>query len=397
MTWFRKVSASLSGSSTGTPRAWTLAMSRFLPGTRLPAYVTAGLRRMPFSRFALITASTAIAWTALVFAALWAFPGGAASAQHQLVSLSFAGLLVYTVIFAWKLWGHRLQQGLRNIWQRLVKWEFWPGWVFYAPVAIICGWLGIRYRGLSPPSVANLNQRNGGIVGESKIRIQHELSSVAPGFTADAYLVHPGTVGHRMKRIENIVAINNLAFPFVLKPDSAQRGAGFRKVCSYQDARSYLKRVNAPQVLQRYVAGPHEAGIFYYRFPGAPEGQIFGITRKRFPYVIGNGRHTIAELIERDERARFLKGVYVKRLGVAAARIPALGEKVRLVEAGNHCQGRIFEDGMGFYSEPLRRALDAISQQISGFYVGRFDIRYASDARLRNGKEFHIIEPDGAA
>jgi hypothetical protein len=269
--------------------------------------------------------------------------------------------------------------------------------VFYAPVALICGWLGIRYRGLSLPSIANLNQRNGGIIGESKMEILRKLRNVAAGFTAETYFVAEGTVEERMKRVENIVNLHKLTFPLVLKPDTAQRGAGFRKLSSFQDAQSYLALVKAPLVLQPYVEGPHEAGIFYYRFPGAPEGQIFGITRKRFPSIIGDGQHTIAQLIENDERARFMEAVYKKRLGAGAGRVPMLAEKVRLVEAGNHCQGCIFEDGMDLYSEPLRRALDAISRQIGGFYVGRYDVRYASDELLRDGKGFRIIELNGAA
>ncbi len=397
MAWFRKLTGSLNGVSTGAHGDWRLAVSRFLPGTRLPAYVAAGLSRMSLPRFALITGVTAIAWTSVVFAAIWVFPGHAASAQHQLTALSLAGLALFALLYIWRLASHNLKRSFVNAWQRLVRWEFWPGWLFYAPVALICSWLGIRYRGLSLPSIANLNQHNGGIIGESKMEILRELRSVAPDFTAETYFVTEGTVEERMKRVENIVSMHGLTFPLVLKPDTAQRGAGFRKVSSLQDARNYLELVGAPLVLQRYVEGPHEAGIFYYRYPWASEGQIFGITRKRFPSVIGDGQHTIARLIENDGRARFLKAVYKKRLGGAADRVPALGERVRLVQAGNHCQGCIFEDGMDLYSEPLRRALDAISRQVSGFYVGRYDLRYTSDEQLRDGKGFRIIELNGAA
>src|SRR3974377_1855333 len=48
-------------------QAWELALSRFVPGTRLPAYLAAGLSRMPASWFSTITATTALLWTLLVF------------------------------------------------------------------------------------------------------------------------------------------------------------------------------------------------------------------------------------------------------------------------------------------------------------------------------------------
>src|SRR6266550_2196751 len=80
-----------------------------------------------------------------------------------------------------------------------------------------------------------------------------------------------------------------------------------------------------------------------------------------------------------------------------ADRILAEGECLRLVEAGNHCQGCIFKDGGDLYSEELRTTFDEISQKLPGFYIGRYDIRYSSDDELRAGKGFQIIELNGAA
>jgi hypothetical protein len=219
----------------------------------------------------------------------------------------------------------------------------------------------------------------------------------SPETTTPSFLVPTGSLEERLARIQCAMSLHGISFPFVLKPDTAQRGAGFRKVRSLQDAESYLQRVSQPLVLQPYVEGPNEAGIFYYRFPGRPQGQVFGITRKRFPSVIGDGVHSLEQLIELDERARFLRSVYVKRLGANAKRIPAKDEMVRLVEAGNHCQGCIFEDGWDLYSEELLRAINRISVQISGFCVGRFDVRYSSDDSLRAGRGFQVIELNGAA
>ena len=70
---------------------------------------------------------------------------------------------------------------------------------------------------------------------------------------------------------------------------------------------------------------------------------------------------------------------------------------MKLVEAGNHCQGCIFEDGMHLYSEALRERIDQISQALQEFYVGRYDIRYRNYELLRAGLGFEIIELNGAA
>ena len=70
---------------------------------------------------------------------------------------------------------------------------------------------------------------------------------------------------------------------------------------------------------------------------------------------------------------------------------------MRLVEAGNHCQGCVFEDGSDLNSDQLLRAIDEISLKLPGFFIGRFDIRYETDAGLQAGTGFKIIELNGAA
>jgi membrane protein DedA with SNARE-associated domain len=397
MNWFSRAMQNLEVDSSRMHGEWPLALSRFLPGTRLPAYVSAGLNRMPFLRFAGITAVTAALWTCFVFAAIRLFPAKAETAREHLAWLSLLGLSAFAGLFTWRCYAERLREKLEFAWQKVVRWEFWPAWLFYAPLTAMCAWLGFRYRGLCLPTIANLNQKNGGIVGESKIAILRELLDTSPETTAESYLIAAGSLEERLDRIEKILAAQRLSFRFVLKPDMAQRGSGFRKIQSLQDARSYLAQVIHPLVLQTYVPGPNEAGIFYYRFPSAAKGNIFGITRKRFPFVVGDGVSTLEQLIGQDDRARFLQSVYLERLGATARRVPAKGEEVRLVEAGNHCQGCIFEDGWDLYSEELRAAVDEISRRISGFYIGRFDVRYTDDESLRQGMGFKIVELNGAA
>jgi hypothetical protein len=46
-----------------------------------------------------------------------------------------------------------------------------------------------------------------------------------------------------------------------------------------------------------------EAGIFYCRRPGQPQGRIISITPKYFPYVTGDGWRTLRQLILGDARA----------------------------------------------------------------------------------------------
>ena len=54
---------------------------------------------------------------------------------------------------------------------RVWRWEFWPMWLFYLPVAVWTAWLAIRHRGYRTITAANPGMPDGGVVGESKFAI----------------------------------------------------------------------------------------------------------------------------------------------------------------------------------------------------------------------------------
>ena len=351
---------------------------------------------MPAWSFITITAATAFLSTLFMFLlVLLASMRGTQLTRSG--STALFELCVFGLLLVWRVWGPQIRNRVRLWVARLCKWEFWPAWIFYPPVVLYCVWQGIKHHSFSLPAVANLNQKNGGIVGESKIGILSKLMATSPELTAEAFLVEADSAAIRLARISELRLKHGIGMPFVLKPDIAQRGKGFKKIQSLDEAREYLSRVSAPLILQRYVAAPYEAGIFYYRFPGQPKGHILGITRKVFPCVTGDGIRNIRELIGADSRARLIAHTYLKRLGTEAERVIARGEQFRLVEAGNHCQGCEFRDGSELFTRELLDTFDTISQNVRGFFVGRFDVRYWRDDEFRQGRNFQIIELNGAA
>src|SRR5882724_9390728 len=52
---------------------------------------------------------------------------------------------------------------------------------------------------------------------------------------------------------------------------------------------------------------------------------------------------------------------------------------------------------MHLNSPALTARIDEISRKLPGFFIGRYDIRFASEEYLRAGKNFQIIELNGAA
>jgi membrane protein DedA with SNARE-associated domain len=379
-----------------------LIFSRLLPGARLPTYLAAGFLRVPFRRFLAVTGAASFLWTV---ALLWLVQAVGVRVLGWLGVFRAVGWGILAVVLT--LWGgvyfaRRLAlkmnfSGRSAALGRWRRWEFWPPWMFYPPVALYCLWLAIRHRGLTLPTVANPGMFCGGMVGESKMATLAELLATSPRFTADASLVAGATPAERCDALEQIRERMGIPYPFILKPDVGQRGAGVKLIRSAEQAREYLRRTDAPLVVQRYAAGPFEAGVFYYRFPGEPRGRIFAITEKIFPSITGDGHSTAKELVWRDARARFMAGKYLERLGGQRGRVPAAGESVRLVETGNHAQGCIFRDGIRLRTPELESRMDEISQKLTGFFIGRYDVRYSSETDLRAGRDFQIVELNGAS
>lgn len=375
-----------------------LVFSRLMPGARLPTYLAAGFLRVPLSRFLLVTGVASCVWTWVVLRLTQKF---GAQLLDWLNAYKHGGLLVVGAGIGLLLLLQLMRRGAvkfewRNV-ARLKHWEFWPAWMFYPPVAIYCLWLAIKYRGLTLPTAANPGIFSGGIVGESKMAMLAQLSATSPEFTAAAGLVRGDEFETRAVKLQQARQRLGLVYPFILKPDVGQRGMGIKLIRTPEQAEAYLRQTDAPLVAQRYAAGPHETGVFYYRFPHETRGRIFAITEKIFPIITGDGRSTVAELIRADARAQWMADTYLTRFAQRRDAVLAAGEVLKLVESGNHAQGCIFRDGMRLCTPELEQRLDEISQRVEGFFVGRYDIRYANEADLCAGKNFQIIELNGAA
>ena len=136
--------------------------------------------------------------------------------------------------------------------------------------------------------------------------------------------------------------------------------------------------------------------MFYIRAPGEAKGRIVSVTLKLFPEVVGDGRMTLEQLILADPRAGKIKDIYLARHGAQKDRVLDKGEIFPLVFTGNQCRGAIFQDGRSQITPEMEARFDAISQGMPEFYFGRFDVRYDSLDDLRAGRNFWLIEVNGA-
>ncbi len=374
--------------------ARVILASRFAPGTRLPLYVAAGASRTSFGRFAAWTAIAVTLWTPiLVWGAvlLGERLGRWLSTAGVVIPLGLAMLLARRVRprFA----SIRAAQRWSAVVSRVWRWEFWPMWLFYAPVAAWTAWLAARHGGFRTITAANPGIPDGGVVGESKFDI---LSRLPEEWTIPTDVLEPGSVDARAECLGAMLARRAWSFPLVLKPDVGQRGSGVRLVRTDGDAREYLARLASRVLVQPYHPGPYEAGVFYYRRPGDARGRVLALTDKHFPFVIGDGRSTLEELVWAHPRCRMQAKTFLTRLGDRRTTVPLGGERVVLAIAGNHAQGTLFKDGRHLITPALEATIDRIARQFDGFFIGRFDVRYADRDAFLAGRDLAVVELNGA-
>lgn len=276
--------------------------------------------------------------------------------------------------------------------ERWRAWEFWPTWAAYTPLVPWIAWLALRHGGPGTVAAANPGFADGGLVGESKFDI---LSMLPSEWTVPSVRVDVGPLEARVRAVAAFVELPEVAFPLVLKPDVGQRGAGVRKVQTLEEAAAYLQTAEFALVVQPWHPGPLEAGIFYVRHPSDPRGRIFSITDKIFPRIVGDGVRTVESLIEANPRLARQAAVFRRRHAASLTRVLAPGEIYALGEVGNHCQGTLFRDGRQLWTPALEARIDAIAGQVPGFFIGRFDVRYANRDDFTAGEGFRILELNG--
>lgn len=280
--------------------------------------------------------------------------------------------------------------------------EFWPIQLIYIPVVIQWLLLSLRYRSLSLPLIANPSIPLSGFVGESKTAVLNLVGNVAQSYIATFISLYNDANQPVTDRVNDAIAKlhqANIEFPLVAKPDIGCRGAGVQIIRQPQELEQYFAQFpdKSTLLLQHKVPFEAEAGIFYIREPGCNKGRIFSITLKYAPYVVGDGKRTLRQLIEQDPRARKISHLYINRHRDKLDCIIANQQAFRLAFAGSHCKGSIFRNGNEFITEQLVRVFDKIVDDIDGFYYGRFDVRFENIETLMSGKGFKILEINGAS
>ena len=209
----------------------------------------------------------------------------------------------------------------------------------------------------------------------------------------------PKSVFHaKNSSIENTLLLlkkENIQYPLIAKPDIGFRGLLVKKITSEKELITYLEKYKIAILIQEFLDYKNECGIFYHRNPNSQKGKISSITLKRFLSVLGDGKSSLKKLILEDERAKLYIDLLLEIHKDSLKNIPKKDETVQLSVIGNHSKGTQFITGNHLISSKLENTFNALSNEISGWFYGRIDLKYNDFADLEQGKDFKILEING--
>jgi membrane protein DedA with SNARE-associated domain len=414
-----------------------LVVCRLTPGLLFPTFVACGWFRVPFWRFATVSIIAGAVYSSIVLTIVivfgdlvlfhlgyWAWGTLAAivlafalrnffksnsskareNAMGDLPPSFFAVIKKYMPSLKNKFSGMPSLEGLKSV---VSSAERIPNNILYTPVIIRWFLLAIRYHSVTLPTAANPMIETGGFMGESKSSVMDMVGDEQKVWLAEfvTLLREEEDPQSDLDKALVLMAAKGLTFPIVAKPDIGWNGYGVNLVEDSNHLLKYMASfpVGARLMLQRPVNHDGEAGVFYVRIPGEPEGKLYSLTLRYFPYVIGDGKSTLTELIQNDPRTKlradFYLGGKANHLGFGQKdleHIPQNEELIRLAFIGSLRVGGLYRDAGHLITPELTKRFDDISRSMPEFYYGRFDIRFESTDLLKEGKGFSIIEINGA-
>jgi hypothetical protein len=271
------------------------------------------------------------------------------------------------------------------------RYEYWPWWLFYLPVLPYWLYLAIKSKSLAYFTVANPGIELGGFYGESKSEI---LDLIDNKYLPKAISVDNSIdFGYVLDKVKGL----GLIFPVIAKPDVGERGNQVTLIHNQQELILYNVKSKSKYIIQEYIDYTIELGVLYSRMPSSQKGKVSSITLKEFLSVIGDGKSTTKELMQKSLRARFQIERLSIELGDKMDIVLKEGEVKLLEPIGNHCRGTKFIDNNFLINEKLNNVFDKICIPINGFYYGRFDLKVKSIEDLYKGENIRIMELNGAS
>ncbi len=231
----------------------------------------------------------------------------------------------------------------------------------------------------------------GGFDGEGKREMYEQLP---PGTYPRTIYILP----HQpFKQVLMQISKGGFIYPFAVKPEVGMMGLMFRKIDNPEDLEAYHRKMPVEYIVQELIDYPLEVSVFYYRYPHSAHGTITGFLRKELVEVVGDGKATLEELIEKESyRPGFKVEEWKTKHQSQLKNVLENGEPFRISWVANLSRGGRLVSLENEKDEKLLKLFDTISDHTKHFYYGRYDIKCNSINELKEGKKFSILEYNGS-
>lgn len=192
------------------------------------------------------------------------------------------------------------------------------------------------------------------------------------------------------------IRASGITYPFIVKPDIGMKSFGVEKIHDELQFREYVRKTPSHYLAQELIPYGNEVGVFYVRKPGEAIGKVTGIVSKEFLSVVGDGKSTVLELIKKNPRSHLQLHRLEKKLGERLYTVLEEGDEYILVPYGSHTRGAKFVDISHQLNDALTKTINEICTPMEDFHYGRLDVLYHTFDDLCQGKNFSVIEINGA-
>jgi hypothetical protein len=279
---------------------------------------------------------------------------------------------------------------LKLFFHKLFRWEYWPFQIVYIPIYFLWAFYALKTKTLFFFNACNPTIKNGGFMAESKKEI-YDL--IPQKYYPKTELI---TENNDYEKVDLAFQKSSIQFPFIAKPDIGLRGSAVKKIHNLEALEVYNSKANFDYLIQDLIPYANEVGVFYVRFPNENKGKITGIVAKEYVIIEGDGSATMEQLIRANPRYELQIENIKKDFGTRFNEVLEKGKKLNLVPYGNHARGAKFIDSSHLITDRLNETIDTMCQEIPEFYFGRIDIMYDSWTDLEQGKNFAVVEINGA-
>ncbi len=256
-------------------------------------------------------------------------------------------------------------------------------------MAFFWGWYMLRSRAVWFFTPSNPKLTFGGMEGEPK----REMYDLLPlGLYPTTFNILPG---ENFEIVLSKLKSSGLNYPIIVKPEIGGQGILFRKIDDEKSLEYYHFLMPVEYIVQQMVHYPIEVSVFHIRHPKEQKGIVTGFLHKIPLQVLGDGKHTLQELVLLNAKAEKRHNDLHSRHADMWDKIIPTNEKYILSYAANHNRGAHFIDLKDAINDDLVAVFDKLSIRINDFFYGRYDVMCNSIEELKQGKNFTILEYNG--